>query len=116
MNTTKTTQAQKAYEKAQEKFADHIATIISVNDQILDTLIAVSRGLDGADTFSKFNYDAHRWDDVLRKLQATHGKLVGARFFDRLGTYGDELKDKVEKLYTEANAIRLLADRAGDKK
>lgn len=114
MDTTKTTRAQKAYEKAQRKFTDHILNLIYSIDDMADALETASRGLDNAEYFSKAPY--LDWDKVVRELQETYGKLIGAKNILSLGDFGDKVRREVAELNAKANALRNLADKVGGEK
>lgn len=114
MDTTKTTRAQKAYEKAQKKFTKRILNTIYAIDDVADVLETASRDLDNAEYFSRDPY--FDWDKVVRELQETYGKLAGAKNILSLGDFGDKVLRAVAELNAEANALRRLADKVGGKK
>ena len=118
MNTTKTTRAKKAYEKAQEKFTDHILGLIYTIEDKMVALQSIRDALDSAEYDSKrLDWPDISWDDVVRGLQKAHGKARGIQDdFDDLCGFGNALSHEVANLYAEANALRLLMDKVESKK
>lgn len=114
MDTTKTTRAQKAYENAQKKFTKRILNTIYAIDDVADVLETASRDLDNAEYFSRDPY--FDWDKVVRELQETYGKLIGAKDILSLGDFGEKIRCEVAELIAAASALRSLADKVGGKK